>query len=179
MTSSVTGADNETKLQGFPPVANAGACVLILGSMPGVASLAEQQYYAHPRNAFWFIMGELFGAHRELSYSRRKQILLKSGIALWDVVGQCHREGSLDSAIVCEEVNPLAAFVQQHKKLQAIAFNGQKAMQLFRKYIIRPDPELVESLELIQLPSTSPAMASLRPEQKLAAWRKQLSGILE
>jgi len=100
------------KIRSFPPVATSEARVLILGSMPGIASLTAGQYYAHPRNAFWRIMGKLVGAGPENPYDERLRILKKGGIALWDVLDSCVRPGSLDANISNETPNDFAIFLQ-------------------------------------------------------------------
>jgi len=158
-------------LTGFPPVAQADARVLILGSMPGQRSLAEQQYYAQPRNAFWYIMGELFGAGPALPYPARLFRLQQSGIALWDVLARCRRRGSLDQHIEpgSIKVNDFNAFLARHPALGHICFNGRTAARLFSRQVL-PGLEGAERLRLHTLPSSSPAMASLRPAQKLAHW---------
>jgi len=158
-------------LSGFPPVARADARVLILGSMPGQRSLAEQQYYAQPRNAFWYLMGELFGAGPALPYPARLLRLQQCGIALWDVLARCRRRGSLDQHIEpgSIEVNDFNAFLARHPALGHICFNGQTAARLFSRQVL-PGLQGAERLRLLRLPSSSPAMASLRPEQKLAHW---------
>lgn len=159
----------------LPPVADKNSRVLILGSMPGVASLRAQQYYAHPQNAFWPIMGALVGASPDLPYARRLAALRKSGIALWDVLACCFREGSLDSAIVGEEVNDLAGFLARHPKVERLCFNGAKAAQSFARGV---DPAtLPKGLSFHRLPSTSPAHAGMNRTDKLAAWRAVTEGL--
>lgn len=159
----------------FPAVANKNCEILILGSMPGVESLQQQQYYAHPHNAFWFIMQEVFGIERELAYSRRLAAVKKNKIALWDVLQYCEREGSLDSSIRNEHPNALDYFVREHKKLRKICCNGQKSFNSFKRHFLRTTPELFEDVELISLPSTSPAMARMTREEKLQHWSAALS----
>ncbi len=156
--------------QGFPPVADAAARVLILGSMPGAASLVAHQYYAHPRNAFWRIMGDLVGAGPELPYAQRLEKLKAAGIALWDVIAECHRPGSLDSAIVGESVvaNDFSAFLAVHRSIRQIFFNGGAAEASFRRHVL---PRLSGlPLSYSRLPSTSPAHAARSYADKLAAW---------
>ncbi len=158
-------------LQGFPPVAAVDARVLILGSMPGVASLRAVEYYAHERNAFWQIMGDLLGARRQLPYAERLRKLQAAGIALWDVMASCERHGSLDSDIVASSVvaNDFPAFFAVHRKIERIFFNGAAAETSFRRHVL---PLLVESdFYLQRLPSTSPAHAARGYPEKLAAWR--------
>ena len=159
------------RLKGFSPIADPDARVLILGSMPGEASLRRGQYYAHPRNQFWEIMGELFGAGRDLPYPARLQRLRTRRIALWDVVHQCLREGSLDSAIEPDtvEVNDVDALLADCPGIETIFFNGRKAEDLFLK---RVKPGLIEVPELVRLPSTSPAHASLSRRGKVACWHQ-------
>lgn len=153
----------------FPPIANAQARVLILGSMPGKLSLQAQQYYAHPHNAFWPILGELVGAHAELPYQARMQVLKANGIALWDVLKSCTREGSLDSDIDDASIiaNDFASFHRTHPDITYVFFNGAKAEDSYRKYVL---PSLDSPLQYQRLPSTSPAHASLSRAQKLKAW---------
>ncbi|MHB1590463.1 MAG: DNA-deoxyinosine glycosylase, partial [Sulfuricella sp.] len=122
----------------FPPIADARARVLILGSMPGKLSLQAQQYYAHPRNAFWHILGELVGAHADLTYQTRMRVLKANGIALWDVLKSCTREGSLDSDIDDASIiaNDFASFHRAHPDIAYIFFNGAKAEACYRKHVL-------------------------------------------
>ena len=169
-----TGKRNSQAICGFPPIAAADARVLVLGSMPSVASLAKQQYYGHPQNAFWPIMGRLFGAGLELPYDERKRILRERRVAVWDVLRQCHREGSLDTAIRVESESPndFASFFGDHPHINTIFFNGQKAETAFRRHARRQLGVFERELEFIRLPSTSPAHAGRSFAQKLAAWRE-------
>jgi len=156
----------------FPPIAGADARVLILGTMPGQASLAAGQYYAHPRNAFWPIMGDLLGFSAQAGYAQRCQALRHRRVALWDVLASCHRRGSLDSNIRSDslEVNDFAGFLARHPNVTAVCFNGGPAEQLFRRHVIRAGADL-PPLQYLRLPSTSPAHAARRFQQKLEAWR--------
>jgi double-stranded uracil-DNA glycosylase len=154
------------------PVALADAKVLILGSMPGKLSLAQQQYYAHPRNAFWKIIAHLFGFNSDMRYADKLLALQQHKLALWDVIQSCERQGSLDSNISNASIisNDFAEFFVQHSHIQHIFFNGSCAYQEYHK---RVQPRLAEqwqALACTRLPSTSPAMASLTFEQKLSAW---------
>lgn len=155
--------------QGFAPLACPDARILILGSMPGVASLDANQYYAFPRNAFWKIMGELFGAGPELSYPSRIEVLGSNQVALWDVIQVCHRPGSLDSNIAKDGMitNDFNGFFEQHPHIRQVYFNGQKAARLFEKRVL---PDLKGNFECLTLPSTSPANAASNYAIKLAAW---------
>jgi len=161
---------------GFPPVEPGSARILILGSLPGVESLRQQEYYAHPRNAFWPIMGELFGAGREVPYSERLRRLSAKGVFLWDVLHAAHRPGSLDSAIDTKQMesNDFPSLLSRHQELQKIAFNGAVAELLFRRHVLNPCGSLLDGVMLVRLPSTSPAHAAMTPEQKYAEWRKGL-----
>lgn len=157
----------------LPPVIGRGADTLILGSMPGVKSLREARYYAHPQNAFWKIMGALYNASTE-SYSARLAIIRSNKLALWDVLKSCVREGSLDTAIEKNsiEVNDFAAFFEAQKKITRVFFNGSKAESEFKKRVWGTLPENVQKrLVLKRLPSTSPAHAGQKFSQKLAAWK--------
>lgn len=155
---------------GFPPVAAPDARVLILGSMPGQASLQAGRYYAHERNAFWRIMGDLLGAGPDLPYSQRLEKLTAAGIALWDVIAACERAGSLDADIVGHSVaaNDFGAFFAVHRNIAHVFFNGAAAETGFRRHVLPGLPDL--PLRLCRLPSTSPAHAARSYADKLAAW---------
>ena len=158
--------------QVFPPIANAHARVLILGSLPGQVSLERQQYYAQPHNAFWKIMGRLFGAGPELPYAERVQRLVRNGIALWDVCAAAQRPGSLDAAIVHSSVvpNDFAAFIESHPGVGLICFNGGKAADLYRRLVLPGLPANLRAIHTETLPSTSPAHAAMPFEEKLTCW---------
>ena len=154
---------------GFPPVAAADARILILGSLPGRRSIAAGQYYAHPQNAFWRIMQEIVGAVGD--YATRCDSLLDSRIALWDVLANSVRPGSMDSDIDLSttEANDFEAFFNAHKCVRMIGFNDQKAAQLFARNVV---PGLKDTnLRMQTLPSTSPAYASMNFAEKLRLWR--------
>ncbi|PKO94750.1 MAG: DNA-deoxyinosine glycosylase [Betaproteobacteria bacterium HGW-Betaproteobacteria-10] len=157
-------------IYGFPPLANGESRLLILGSMPGRASLQAARYYAHERNVFWRIMGDLFGAGPALDYPQRSEKLQAAGVALWDVMAACERAGSLDSDIVGKsvQVNDFSAFLAVNRKIRHIFFNGAAAEASFRRHVL---PLLAgPPLHLMRLPSTSPAHAALAYAEKLAAW---------
>ena len=155
--------------QGFAPVARGDARILVLGSMPGAASLEAAQYYAFSRNVFWKIMGDLFDAGPELDYPSRLERLVENRIALWDVVEVCHRPGSLDSAISGDglAINDFKTFFNRHPQISEVFFNGQKAAGLFRKRVV---PGLLGDYKYCTLPSTSPAHAARSYASKLEAW---------
>jgi hypoxanthine-DNA glycosylase len=151
--------------------------MLILGSMPGTESLRRQQYYAHPRNAFWPIMGALFGAGPDLPYPARIERLRAARVAVWDVVGQCRRVGSLDARILAESVipNDIPALLRRAPRLQRIFFNGGGAETWFRRCFRDPPAEsLFAGCRFVRLPSTSPAYAALSPAAKMERWRRVL-----
>ena len=155
--------------EGFKAVALPNERLLILGSMPGVASLEAAQYYAFPRNVFWKIMGELFAADPKLDYPSRLQKLTENHVALWDVIEACHRLGSLDSAISKSGLvtNNFQIFFNQHPHITHVFFNGQKAAGLFMQKVA---PGLAVHLSYHTLPSTSPANATKNYAAKLEAW---------
>ncbi len=171
--SAIMHAAKHIPDSGFPPVARTNARMLILGSMPGRRSLDEAEYYAHPQNAFWPIMGALFGFSRDLVYAERLEQLMKNGIALWDVAHQCVRPGSLDQAIDMATViaNDFDSFLTTHRNVRKIFFNGRKAEELFRKLVLPDLRDEFSRIERCLLPSTSPAHAGLSRAQKLAAWK--------
>ena len=154
----------------FAPVAGPGTRVLILGSLPGVASLSAAQYYAHPRNGFWRLVGGVIGADLPaLGYEARLAAIGRAGIGLWDVVGSATRRGSLDQAIRDPELADLAGLVATLPALRAIAFNGATAARHGRKLLagIRPDGRAEP--ELLDLPSSSPAH-TMPPAEKARRW---------
>jgi len=158
--------------QGFPPIENPSARVLILGSMPGIASLRAGQYYAHPRNQFWPILGELLGRDvTALTYPERVRCLNDAGIALWDVLQSCQRPGSLDADIAPASIiaNDFTAFFQRHPAITHVFFNGVAAERHFNARVRQREP--LPQLHTQRLPSTSPAHAALDFPAKLAAWR--------
>ncbi len=161
-------------VRSFPPIENRKARILILGSMPGRASLAASEYYAHPQNAFWPIMDALVGADPALPYRARTAALKAAGIALWDVLASCERESSLDADIRHDSlmVNDFAGFFETHPKITDVFFNGGMAETCFRRYVT----PLIDctSLSIARLPSTSPANASFSRNRKLETWRKAL-----
>lgn len=161
-----------TRLQAFAPVARANAHTLILGSMPGAASLAASEYYAHPRNRFWPIVGELLGFDARAPYAERIDALTTRGYALWDVLGACRRSGSLDTAIESDsmEINDFPKFLAAHPQLGRVLFNGSFAATLFRRRVVPLLGEHAARLQLTRLPSTSPAHAGMTAEAKRAAW---------
>ena len=147
------------------PAGSTDACLLILGSLPGEASLAAQRYYAHPQNQFWRLLGRALGEELAgLSYDERLDRLAARGVALWDVVGEARRLGSLDGAIRQPTANQLADFIAGHPRLKAVAFNGKTASRLGRLAIGGAG-----EVELIDLPSSSAAF-TLSFEEKAKMW---------
>jgi hypoxanthine-DNA glycosylase len=141
--------------------------------MPGVKSLDSAQYYAHPRNAFWNIMEELFSINSEDPYEVRLKALTENRVALWDVLQACRRSGSLDTSIDEKSiaVNDFGSFFKSHPNIQAIFFNGGKAEQVYRKYVMPKLSEQMRAHFTQRLPSTSPANARLTVTEKLEQWK--------
>ena len=164
-------------LHAFPPLVDEHAHTLILGSMPGEASLDARQYYAHPRNLFWPIVAEVMGFAADLPYPERCAALLARGCALWDVLATCERAGSLDADIRNGTPNDFPAFFAQYPRITRVFFNGSTAEREFHRKVL-PKLELSEGrpLTLCRLPSTSPAYAALRRDQKTALWRAAWEG---
>jgi TDG/mug DNA glycosylase family protein len=158
----------------FPPIANRRAETLILGSLPGRKSLEMQQYYAHPHNAFWKIIGAIFGVDGELSYARRVKLLTSRRIALWDVLAAAERPGSLDSSIVHDsaQANDFAAFFRAHPRIRRVFFNGRKAEAMYRRFVLPGLPSEFADMKYECLPSTSPAHAGMPFAKKLDSWRR-------
>jgi hypoxanthine-DNA glycosylase len=160
------------KIKSFPPIVNPQTRVLILGTMPGAASLAKGEYYAHKQNQFWKIIFHIF-AHGTTpeNFTEKVTLMQNNQLGLWDVLQYCERQGSLDSNIKNPEENDLPGLLEQYPNIQKIIFNGQESHRLFHKkfgHLIR--------LEKHILPSTSPAH-TLKFEHKLAAWQKALTGL--
>ncbi|SAK76369.1 G-T/U mismatch-specific DNA glycosylase-like protein [Caballeronia fortuita] len=157
------------KLAGFEPVGDAATHTLILGSFPGVASLAATQYYAHPRNQFWRLVGAAIGESlHELRYDERLTRLMKHGIGLWDVLAACEREGSLDAAIRNASPNDFAVFHTRFPALRKVCFNGKTSGKFAPVLAAAGYATLV-------LPSSSAANAILSFDQKLRIWRDILT----
>lgn len=152
-------------LAGFPPVIDRATRILVLGSFPGEASLAAQQYYAHPRNQFWRLLSAVLGdALAGLPYEQRLQRLRSHGIGLWDVIAACAREGSLDTAIRQAQANEFAMLKLQCPQLEKVCFNGKTSGRFEPAFAAAGFRTLV-------LPSSSPANAQLSFEEKLAQWK--------
>ena len=146
----------EDLLTGLAPVVGPHTRLLLLGSFPSVASLAAQQYYAHPRNHFWPLLGALWGIDlRAQPYTERQAVVRVRGLGIWDVYARCRREGSLDAAIEAAELNDLAGLRQRAPALLALAHNGGESARTMR---------ITRSLGLPvhRLPSTRPANGSWR-----------------
>jgi TDG/mug DNA glycosylase family protein len=157
---------------GFAPISAPGARVLILGSLPGAESLRRREYYAQPHNAFWRIMGELFGFAHELPYAARIGALLAHDVAVWDVCAAARRSGSLDSAIDVNSIrmNDFASFYARHRGIALIGFNGAKAAALYKRRVVPLLGAELANIASLVLPSTSPAHASRSYRDKKAAW---------
>ena len=167
------------RVHSFDPISDAASRVLILGTMPGKASLRAEQYYAHPQNAFWKILGGLLNFDPASAYESRITHLREYGIALWDVMQSCVRETSLDSDIEESSIiaNPFEDFLAVHPEIRSICFNGAKAEASWRKHVL---PKLLQAdgIEYHRLPSTSPANASIRYDDKVDAWKTALGAIV-
>lgn len=158
----------------FKPLSRPSATVLVLGSMPGAASLRAQQYYAHPRNHFWPIMARIARFDASAPYDARVEALTRYGIAVWDVLQSCVRSGSLDSSIQAgpRVSNDFAAFFAEHPGIRLVCFNGTEAQTSYNRQVL---PQLnTQAVRYVRLPSTSPAHA-VGFEHKLAAWRAALA----
>lgn len=162
---------------GLLPVAGSNPLLLILGSFPSEVSIREGQYYANRRNSFWRIMEELFGIDSELSYEERTAALTATGIALWDVISSCSRDKSADASIRDARPNDIPGFLWQNPTIRCIVLNGSSGAGLWFKRsfpVIKEDP----AIEVIALPSTSPANAAYTFERKVAAWKRIVPFVL-
>ena len=163
------------KVQSFAPVLGKRPRILILGSMPGIASLEAVQYYAHPRNAFWPIMAELFSIDATRNYDERIAQIEQTPVILWDTLKRCDRPGSLDASIRRDsvEANDIPGLLEKHPGIRAVACNGATSASYFRKLVL-PNLSPGSEIELLSMPSTSPANAGMTFAQKLAAWQRLL-----
>ncbi len=158
--------DNAPLQHCFPPVTGADTRLLVLGSLPGAVSLARRQYYAHPQNQFWRLIERVIARElAPLGYDARLAALSEAGVGLWDTVAAATRKGSLDADIRLHAASDLAALVETLPRLRAVAFNGGTSARIGRAQLAG-----VEGLDLIDLPSSSPAYASLSFEKKLESW---------
>jgi TDG/mug DNA glycosylase family protein len=165
-----------TVITSFPPLVRPHARALVLGSMPGVASLAAQQYYAHPRNHFWPIMANIADFDAQVPYADRVDALTRAGFAVWDVLQSCVRPGSLDSAIQAGTriPNDFATFFAENPGITRVCFNGTEAQNSFTRHVLPGlSRKWVDGVDYVRLPSTSPAHA-VAFATKLAAWRAAL-----
>lgn len=155
----------------FSPNIDENSKILILGSMPGTRSLEQQQYYAHPQNRFWKVIGKCcnFDNLQELNYSDKLNFLLNNQIALWDVIKSCKRTGSLNSNIKSEKPNDIRALLKKYN-IKRICLNGNKSYSAFKKHF----PELLKQYACYKLPSTSPANAKYKPEDLYLEWAKAI-----
>lgn len=163
---------NEMRIASFEPLIGANATVLVLGTMPSVKSLEEQEYYGNRQNAFWPILFGVFEEEMTTDYELKKELLRRHKIVLWDVLQSCEREGSLDSKIKAEVPNDIGGLLKIHPTIKTIVFSSQKAAQYFKKYI-----GTLEGVTFVTLPSPSGANARMRFEDKLNHWKKLKSFI--
>ena len=155
----------ENQVMGLEAICDENSRILILGTMPGEESLRRQEYYGNPRNLFWKLMGEITGEQAPTVYEQKKTYLLHHGIALWDMCAVCARLGSLDSNIKDELPNDISAFVATHPNIKVIGLNGSKSANMFRKYV-----GSIEDIEVLELPSSSPANAGVLWAVKVKKW---------
>lgn len=156
----------------FQPLIHQNCTILILGSMPGVKSLSDQQYYAHPLNRFWKLMAIILQEEIDFTnYDNKTSMLLRHNIALWDTLAYCEREGSLDSNIKAEHPNDILTLLQSHPKITKIICNGGKASNAFKKYFAK---ELPSEIKVFYLPSTSPANARSCMNDLKIEWLKAI-----
>jgi hypoxanthine-DNA glycosylase len=154
------------KCLGFPPIIGPTSKVLILGTIPGKKSLEQKQYYADRRNHFWTVVFSVLGKPIPTEYSERIACLLESGLALWDVLASCDRQGSGDRALTNPVANDFSSLFAQHRFIRLIAFNGRTAEKLWKKFVKIPSQS---SVDFKALPSTSSAFA-VPLEEKLSSW---------
>ncbi|SER32623.1 G/U mismatch-specific uracil-DNA glycosylase [Gracilibacillus ureilyticus] len=164
----------DQKIYSLEPIINRQSCVLILGSIPGRQSLMKQQYYGHPKNHFWPILFEIFGQEKIEDYERKIEFLHNKNIALWDMIGSCYREGSLDSKIFEAEPNPLEQLLDAYPNIKRIGCNGTKSYQTFQRHFLH----LTNRFNVVKLPSTSPIPGRYNKtfEEKVQIWKEFIEG---
>jgi len=155
----------------FPPILDQNTRILFLGSFPSIASFEQAFYYAHPRNAFWPILEEIFDVRLETNEAK-KAFCLEKGIGLWDVIGSCERSNSSDTNLKNCFPNDFETLLNNYPNIQALGFTGKKSYDLFQKYF--KDLEI----EKVLLPSTSPAHAAMKRDEKLKIYKDFLGGYL-
>ncbi|HDS63141.1 MAG TPA: DNA-deoxyinosine glycosylase [Methanofollis liminatans] len=158
---------------GLPPVAGEAPTLLILGSYPSALSLAAGEYYANPRNAFWQVMEAVFGVPHILPYGERTAALTARGVALWDVLEGCCRQGSSDASIRDGTGNNIPGFLREHPTVRTVALNGRAAETWLRR--VHPGLWNLPGVAVVALPSTSPAHARLSLDDKILIWRDALT----
>ncbi len=151
------------------PIERADARVLVLGTMPGAVSLAEQRYYAHPHNAFWPIMAAVCGFAADAPYAQRCAGLRAARIAVWDMLHACEREGSLDLNIRNARPNDIEGFLVRHPQVERVLLNGGHAEKFFKRFVRLP-----RAVEVLRMPSTSPANARMKKAEKVSVWSAAL-----
>ena len=174
--NKITKSEDKQICESFLPSIDAKSEILILGSMPGVKSLEEQQYYAHQNNRFWKLTGMFCNTQnlQEMNYQDKLKVLLKNKIALWDVIESCSREGSLDSDIKNETPNNILNLLKRYPNIKGIILNGSKAYSALKKYF----PELLKQYQCYKLPSTSPANAKYKLENLYEEWQTAAAEII-
>jgi double-stranded uracil-DNA glycosylase len=165
--------NNSDLICGFSALVNMDSKVLVLGSAPSQDSLKKQQYYGHDRNAFWFIIASLFDTQELTTYEQKVTLLLNQGIAVWDVLQSCQREGSLDANINPQTitVNDFNVFFKTYPLVRTVFFNGQAAEKIFQRRVL---PGLAYGVDYYRLPSTSPAYAAMTLDEKKKQWQQIL-----
>ena len=154
--------------ESFPPSVDDRSAILILGSMPGIRSLTEQQYYAHPQNRFWKVMTAVCDTENlwRFDYQKKLAVLLEHNIALWDTIRSCNRAGSLDSAITDEQPNDINGLLKKYPGIKSIVLNGGKAFSFFQKHF----PDIIKCYPCRKMPSTSPANAGCDTAKLIKEW---------
>jgi TDG/mug DNA glycosylase family protein len=162
-----SGGEKEALIYSFAPICDEKSRILILGTMASPASLRCGMYYGHPRNAFWRIISGICGEPEPGTNDEKRALLLRNGIALWDTLRSCRRRGALDNDIESEQPNDVPSLLRRCPAIKAVFLNGGAAYGYYKKYFSRS-----VALEFFRLPSTSPANARMRAEEKAAAWRE-------
>ena len=170
----------QTIISPLSPVISVSCQILVLGSMPGAISQKEAEYYAHPRNLFWDCVETVFQIDRNAPYQARLVALNDAYIGLWDVLASCSRKASLDATICDAKCNDFVKLLSAYPQIKRICLNGRTAFDYWRRLVIPSfaneiDKELLADVEIIGLPSTSPANAALSPAAKIDVWCAALS----